>query len=122
MDDHVRFSVTTRGDRRSRVPGRAGGGNKWARGGVCMRGAARSNCHTLALSNLAAGRGKTASMAATRINCILRARDLGMLVLCVFIALVFGLCRWSANCWRLLVVYFRIAQIPRLNLSCAGPL
>jgi hypothetical protein len=27
-----------------------------------MRGAARSNCHTLVLSHLAAGRGKAASM------------------------------------------------------------
>ncbi len=38
------------------------------------------------------------------------------------LALVFGLCRWSANFGRLLVVYYRIAQISRLNLGSAGPL
>jgi hypothetical protein len=51
-----------------------------ARGGGCMQRAARPNCHTSALSNLAAGRGKAASMpAAARPHCILHARDLGML-------------------------------------------
>ena len=35
--------------------------------GVCMCGAARSNCHTLALSHLAACRGKSASMGARSI-------------------------------------------------------
>ena len=53
--------------------------------------------------------------AAGRPHCILRARDLEML------ALVFCLCCWSTNLGRLLVVYYRIAQISRLNLACAGP-
>ncbi len=35
--------------------------------GVCMCGAARSNCHTLTLSHLAAGRGKASSMGARSI-------------------------------------------------------
>ncbi len=74
---------------------------------------ARPNCHTLVLSHLAAEGGKAASMpAAVRPHCIMRARDLGRL------ALVFGLWRWSANFGRLLVVYYRIAQISRLNLAC----
>jgi hypothetical protein len=34
----------------------------------------------------------------------------------------FGLCRWSTNFGRLLVVYYRIAQISRLSLACAGSL
>jgi hypothetical protein len=37
---------------------------------------------------------------AARPHCILRARDSEIL------ALVFGLCRWSANCGRLLAVYY----------------
>ena len=81
-----------------------------------MRGAARPNCHTLALSHLAVDRGKAASIpGAARPHCILQARDLEKL------ALVFGLCRWSANFGRLLVVYHRIVQISRLNLACAVP-
>jgi hypothetical protein len=31
------------------------------------------------------------------------------------LAFEFGLCRWSAKSWRFLVVYYRIARIPRLN-------
>jgi len=63
------------------------------------------------------GNALTASMpAAVRPHCILCARDLRML------AIVFGLCRWSASFGRLLVVYYRIAQISRLNLACADPL
>jgi hypothetical protein len=44
-------------------------------------------------------------------HCILCARDLRTL------AFVFGLYRWSDNFWRLLVVYYRIGQIFRLNSS-----
>jgi hypothetical protein len=36
-------------------------------------------------------------------------------------ALVFVLCRCSANFGRFLVVYYRIAQISGLNLACANP-
>jgi len=57
-------------------------------------------CHTLALSHLEPGRAPTASMpAAACSHCILHARNLGTQ------AFVFCLCRWSANFWRLLVVY-----------------
>jgi len=71
----------------------------------------------LALSHFEPGRAPTASMlAAARPHCILHARDLRML------AFDFGLCRWSAFFGRSLVVYYRIAQISRLNLACAGPL
>jgi len=71
----------------------------------------------LALSHLAAGRGKAAyTPAATRPHCILRARDLGML------AFVFGLRRWSTSFGCVLVVYHRIEQISRLVLACADPL
>jgi hypothetical protein len=38
------------------------------------------------------------------------------------LAFVFGLCRWSFNFGRSLVVYYRIAKISRLNLACTGPL
>jgi hypothetical protein len=69
----------------------------------------------LALSHFEPGRAPTASMlAAVRPHCILHARDLRML------AFDFGLCRWSAFFGRSLVVYYRIAQISRLNLACAG--
>jgi hypothetical protein len=82
-----------------------------------MRRAARPNCHTIALSDSAADRGKTASIpAAVRSYCIPHGKDLEMLVF------VYGLCRWSANFASLLVVYYRIEQISRLNLACAGAL
>ena len=56
------------------------------------------------------GNAPTASMsAAARSHCILCARDLRTL------AFVFGLYRWSTNYWCLLVVYYRIGQISRLN-------
>ena len=48
--------------------------------------------------------------AAVCLHCILHAKDLGML------AFVLGLCRWSGKLGRLLVVYYRIVQISRLNL------
>jgi hypothetical protein len=73
-----------------------------------MRGAARPNCHMLAVLLGTLGNAPIASMpAAARPHCILQVRDLGML------AFVFGQCRWSPNCERLSVVYYGIAQISR---------
>jgi hypothetical protein len=64
----------------------------------------------LAVSQLAAGRGKAASMpAAGRLHCILHARDLRML------AFVFGCAVGPLNFGSLIVVYYRIAQIFRLT-------
>ena len=62
------------------------------RGGVCVRGAARSNCHMLALSNLRPTEGKPLACPPPR---DLRARDWKCLL-----SLVFGLCFeccWSDN-------------------------
>jgi hypothetical protein len=76
-----RRAFRSRGDRRTRVHGARVEATIWpaiARSRVCKPGAARSNCHMLMLSHLAAGRGKAASMpAAARPRCIIQARDLG---------------------------------------------
>jgi hypothetical protein len=63
-----------RGGRRTRLPGARNGvtiGSCVSCDKVCMQGVARSNCHALALSHLAAGRGKAASVpAAARPHCL----------------------------------------------------
>jgi hypothetical protein len=74
-------------------------GRALPRSRICMCGAARSNCHKLALSHLAADRGKAASMpAAARLYCIFHARYLGMLAFDddpdERRIIIFGLCRW----------------------------
>jgi hypothetical protein len=80
-------------------------GRALARSRVCMRGAASPNCHKLLLSLGTSGNAPTVSMHARRhhLHCILlcHSRDLEML------ANLFGLCRWSTNFGRLLVVYYR---------------
>jgi hypothetical protein len=84
---------------------------------IYIDGAEKLNCQPLAVSYSAFCRKKAAFMpAAARLYCILVTRNLEML------ALVFGLCRWSGIFVRLLVVCFRIVQISRLNMACAGPL
>jgi hypothetical protein len=64
------------------------------------------NCHFLTLSLRTSVNVPTGSMpAAVRLHYILCARDL------IILAFGLGLCRWSANCGRLLVVYDRIDRI-----------
>ena len=99
---------------------RADGGNnrprtspQWS---VHARGSQPKLSHVAAVAGNAPTAPTTSMPAGPRPRCILCIRDLRML------ALGFRLCRWSAICWHLLVVYYRIAQISRLNLACAGPL
>jgi len=57
-------------------------GHELARSEICMRWAARPNCHTLMLSLGTSSNASTASMpAAARPYCILNARDFGMLAI-----------------------------------------
>ncbi len=62
--------------------GKATIGHELARSEICMRGAARPNCHTLMLSLGTPSNASTASMpAAARPYCILNARNFGMLAI-----------------------------------------
>jgi hypothetical protein len=83
------------------------------RGSICLSWIASSDCHSFALSLSAFSRGKAALMpAAGRLHCIVCDRNLETL------ALVHSLCRWSAECGRLFVVYCRICG---LNLALRRP-
>ena len=110
---------------------------------LCMRGAARPNCHMLKLSHLTTCRRKAASMpasmsphcilsdrdsecwclflacaigpmASARPHCILNVRDLRMMAL-VFGLLSWstGLCHWSANCGCLCLLVIILKRIKK---------
>jgi len=64
-----------------------------ARSKICVRGAARANCHTLGLSLGTPGNAPTASMPVAFPHCILYPRDLGVL------AVSFGLVPFGTHFW-----------------------